>query len=143
MAGYSGTPLPTKLGIKTGHRTCFLREPSTFRDSLGPLPEGITVATNRRTRGPFDVVVYFTRRQAELRRDFERLAGSLAQTGGLWISWPKRTSGIPTDLTEDVIRAIALEGGLVDNKVCAVDDIWSALRLVIRRRDRKPPTIGP
>lgn len=134
MAGYSGTPLPKKLGIKPGARLGLLKAPEDFAATLGALPEGVTTRTT--ARGPFDVVLYFTTAHADLERRFDALARTLDQAGGLWIAWPKRASGVPTDLNENVIRDIGLAAGLVDNKVCAIDDTWSGLRFVIRVKDR-------
>ncbi|MBX7112054.1 MAG: DUF3052 domain-containing protein [Dehalococcoidia bacterium] len=134
MAGYSGTPLPRKLGIKPGARLGLLRAPADFAATLGELPEGVVTRTS--ARGPLDVVVYFTTARADLERRFEALTKALDQAGGLWVAWPKRASGVPTDLDENVIRDIGLAAGLVDNKVCAIDDTWSGLRFVIRLKDR-------
>ena len=135
MAGYSGTPLPRKLGIKEGHRVAVTRAPGGFDRTLGELPDGVTVAT--RARGSLDVVVCFLTRLAELERRFDSLRRAIYPDGGLWIAWPKRSSGVATDLTEDVVREVALAGGLVDNKVCAIDETWSGLRLVYRLEDRR------
>jgi len=134
MAGYSGTPLPQKLGIKAGHRIGLLGPPPDFTQTLGPLPEGTSVRGS--LRGPLDVIVCFTTREADLRRRFDALARALEPDGGLWIAWPKRASGVATDLTENVVRDVALAAGLVDNKVCAIDETWSGLRPVYRLRDR-------
>ncbi len=134
MSGYSGTPLSRKLGIKEGHRVAFSKAPDGFLALAGPLPDGVSV--RGRIRGPLDVIVFFTRRRGELERRFPPLRRALDPAGGLWIAWPKRASGLETDLTEDVVREIALAGGLVDNKVCAIDETWSGLRLVYRLRDR-------
>ena len=134
MAGYSGTPLPKKLGIKEGHRVAVLRAPAGLHNSLRPLPDG--VALRSRARGPLDVVVYFVTRRADLERRLERLVGALDPAGGLWVAWPKRSSGVDTDITEGVVREVALPRGLVDNKVCAIDEVWSGLRLVIRLENR-------
>jgi hypothetical protein len=134
MAGYSGTPLPRKLGIKPGHRLALINAPEDFATTLGELPEAVT--TRKTARGPLDVVVYFTTREADLARRFEALSGALDPAGGLWIAWPKKASGVATDLTENVIRDIGLAAGLVDNKVCAIDDTWSGLRFVVRVQDR-------
>ena len=134
MAGYLGTPLPRKLGMKEGHRVAIIRAPAGIHNVLRPLPDGATVRT--RARGPLDVIVFFVTRRAELERCFDGLRRALYPTGGLWIAWPKRSSGVETDLTEDVVREVALPQGLVDNKVCAIDDTWSELRLVIRLENR-------
>ena len=134
MAGYSGTPLPRKLGIKPAQRVAFPGAPNGFERLLGELPGGVEVRS--RARGELDVIVFFTRRRAELERRFDALRRALDPAGGLWIAWPKRSSSLATDLTEDVVREVALARGLVDNKVCAIDETWSGLRLVIRLRDR-------
>ena len=134
MAGYSGTPLPRKLGIGEADRVAFSRAPEEFARALGPLPDG--VAVRARVRRPLDVIVAFFTRCAELERRYPRLAAALVPDGGLWIAWPKGSSGVATDLTEDVVRQIAIANGMVDNKVCAIDDVWSGLRLVYRLRDR-------
>lgn len=134
MAGYSGTPLPKKLGIKPLARVAFVRAPDDFASTLGDLPEG--VAVRQQARGPLDVIVFFTSRRAELVRRFEQLARALDPAGGLWIAWPKRASGVPTDITEDIVREVGLAAGLVDNKVCAIDEVWSGLRFVYRVIDR-------
>jgi hypothetical protein len=135
MAGYSGTPLPRKLGIKPGHRVLLLRAPDGFEpDVLGPLPDGVTVA--RTARGTADVIVAFFDRRAELERRMPALRERMEPAAGLWIAWPKRSSGVATDLTEDVVRELALANRLVDNKVAAIDATWSGLRLVIRLADR-------
>jgi hypothetical protein len=133
-SGYSGTPLPRKLGIAEGDRICVLREPEGFRDTLGMLPDGVRVSA--RSIQDADVIVAFFKRRAKLNRDLPRLMDALDVDGGLWISWPKRTSGVETDITEDTVREIALPLGLVDNKVCAIDQIWSGLRLVFRKENR-------
>jgi hypothetical protein len=136
-AGYSGTPLPRKLGIKPGHRVLLLRAPDGFEDdTLGALPDGVTVG--RAARGRADVIVGFFDRRTELTRRMPALRRLMVPAAGLWIAWPKRASGVPTDLTEDVVRELALANRLVDNKVAAVDDTWSGLRLVIRLADRPP-----
>lgn len=133
-AGYSGTPLPRKLGIKPGARLALLDAPAGFDATLGELPDGVQL--RRRLAGPLDVIVFFTTRRHPLERRIDALRAALDPSGGLWVAWPKKASKVPTDVTEDVIRAIALQHRLVDNKVCAVDDTWSGLRLVIRVRDR-------
>jgi hypothetical protein len=130
--GYSGTPLPRKLGIKPGHRVLVLGAPEGF--SLGSLPEGVEVRT--RASGSADVIVAFHLRRAELAQRMPALRERMEPAAGLWIAWPKRASKVETDVTEDVVRELALANALVDNKVCAIDEIWSGLRLVIRLRDR-------
>ncbi|HET6936495.1 MAG TPA: DUF3052 domain-containing protein [Candidatus Angelobacter sp.] len=133
MAGYSGTPLVQKIGIKPGHRVLFKNHPSTFVKDLGALPDGVEEAGSKYNA---DVVVCFTDKLADLQKEFPRLTARLASDGMLWISWPKRSSGRLTDLTEDVVRRVGLECGLVDVKVCAVDETWSGLKFVIRLKDR-------
>ncbi|HWT22621.1 MAG TPA: DUF3052 domain-containing protein [Solirubrobacteraceae bacterium] len=134
-AGYSGTPLPRKLGIKPGQRVLLLRAPDGFEaDTLGPLPEGVRVA--RRASGTADVILAFHTRRAELARRMPGLRALMEPAAGLWVAWPKGRSGVETDLTENVVRDVALQHALVDNKVCAIDETWSGLRLVIRLRDR-------
>jgi hypothetical protein len=129
--GYSGTPLPRKLGIKPGHRVALLGAPDGFEaDTLGELPDGVGVV--RRAGGEADVIVSFHTSRAELERRLPALRAMMEPAAGLWIAWPKRASKVPTDMTEDVVREIALPTGLVDNKVCAIDATWSGLRLVIR-----------
>jgi hypothetical protein len=134
VAGYSGTPLPRKLGIEANGRLALVSPPPNFLASLEPLPDGVQLRDS--ARGHNDVILFFATRQAELQRRFPKLAHALDLSGGLWIAWPKRASGVVTDLTERIVREIGLEGGLVDNKVCAVDDTWSGLRFVYRVSDR-------
>jgi hypothetical protein len=133
-AGYSGTPLPRKLGMKEGSRVAVLSAPDDFDATLGPLPDGVVV--RRRLRGPLDVVVFFTTSRAKLDRRIDALRAALDPAGRLWVAWPKRASGVATDVTESVVREIALAHRLVDNKVAAVDATWSGLQLVIRVADR-------
>lgn len=136
MAGYSGTPLPQKLGIKEGSRVALIGAPAGFASALAPLPAKVKL-THRLGPPPLDVILFFTSRAAELEKRFSSLAGALAANGGLWVAWPKMASGVPTDLTGNVVREIGLTAGLVDNKVCAVDDVWSGLRFVFRLKDRQ------
>lgn len=136
MAGYSGTPLPKKLGIKEGQTVVLVDAPGGFERTLGELPPGVKVRTSVRAGDGADVIVLFAKDKAALAKKFGDGKAGLAPDGGYWIAWPKKASGVPTDLTEDVIRADALAAGLVDNKVCAVDDTWSGLRLVYRVADR-------
>jgi hypothetical protein len=133
-AGYSGTPLPKKLGIKEGSRCAFLGAPPEFAEALGTLPAGVDVKTA--AKPALDVIVLFTTSRADLAKRFPAAAKALAPTGGLWVAWPKKASGAATDLTEDVVRAVGLPTGLVDNKVCAIDATWSGLRFVLRLKDR-------
>ena len=134
MTGYSGTPLAKKLGIKEGARVAFPGAPGDFAELLGELPEGVRIKS--RAAGPLDVIVFFTKSLAELERRLPALRRAMDPAAGLWIAWPKRSSGVETDMTEDVVRELGLAGRLVDNKVCAIDETWSGLRLVIRVRDR-------
>ena len=133
MAGYSGTPLVKKLGIKEGAAIAVVRAPNGFAESL-KLPKGVVL--RREARGRLDVVLFFATRRAELARRFPKLANGLEPDGGLWIAWPKRTSGVATDLSFEPVQEIGLDNGLVDNKVCAIDDTWSGLRFVYRVADR-------
>ncbi len=133
MAGYSGTPLATKLGLRPETRVAFLSAPGGFVETL-EIPPGVRLSTQ--ARGRFDVVVFFVTRHAELARRFGPLARLIHPDGGLWIAWPKRASGVATDLSENAIRDVGLDAGLVDNKVCAIDDCWSGLRFVVRVADR-------
>jgi hypothetical protein len=134
VAGYSGTPLPKKLGIKDGHRLAIVDAPEGFDATLGPLPD--TVEVRRTARGSADVLLYFTKRRADLARRIETLGRLIYPDGAIWVAWPKRASGVPTDITEDTVREVALPLGLVDNKVCAIDDTWSGLRIVWRKENR-------
>jgi hypothetical protein len=136
MAGYSQTPLPQKLGIKPGHRVAMIHSPEGFRQTLGELPESAAVHAALDEAEPFDVILYFTDSASDLAGQFATLSRRLEPSGGLWVAWPKKASGVHTDLTEDRVREIGLRAGLVDNKVCAVDDTWSGLRFVIRLKDR-------
>lgn len=136
-AGYSSRSLPDKLGIKPHTRIALLNAPRGYGVTLRPLPPGLRVTGS--LRGTFPFIQLFTTSRRDLERRFPALFRALAQDGALWISWPKRSSGVDTDLTEDVIRAVALAGGLVDVKVCAVDEVWSGLKLVRRTRDRVRP----
>ena len=128
--GYSGTPLVKKLGIKPGHRLLLVDAPDGF--ALEDLPEGVTEAS-----GEADVIVAFFVGRADLERALPGLRERMDKAAGLWIGWPKRASKVETDLTEDVVRELALANTLVDNKVCAIDETWSGLRLVIRLKDRR------
>ena len=133
-AGYSGTPLAKKLGIANGSRATTIDAPTDFRELLAPIPDGVEFRTT--LRGRADVIVFFTRSRAKLERRVEIAGRAIFPNGGLWIAWPKRASKIDTDMTEDVVRDVALPLGLVDNKVCAIDDTWSGLRIVWRRELR-------
>jgi hypothetical protein len=133
-AGYSGTPLVRKLGVKPGARLALIGAPEGLGSALGELPDGVTV--RRRAAGRVDVTVAFFTERAPLLRRLPALRRILRADGGLWIAWPKRSSGVATDLTDGVVRELGLAAGLVDNKVCAIDETWSALRFVYRLADR-------
>jgi hypothetical protein len=127
--GYSGTPLARKLGFKQGMRVVYLNAPDEFA------VDGIDDVARRLAKGT-DLVVFFTAARRELERRLSALRGAIEPDGMLWVAWPKRASGVATDMTENVVREVALPTGLVDTKVCAIDDVWSGLRLVVRRQLR-------
>lgn len=134
MAGYSGTPLVKKLGIKEGFRVALVGAPDGFRRELEGLPDKVSFVTS--VQGQLDFILFFAKTRSELTINFSRLAARLTPTGMLWISWPKKASGVATDLSDGVVREIGLDAGLVDVKVCAVNEIWSGLKFVIRVKDR-------
>jgi hypothetical protein len=140
--GYSGTPLPRKLGIKPGHEVAVLGGPASVAASVAAILTGLpgVAPPHRDLSGsdPLDIIVFFVTWRADLEERLAALRGRMAPAAGLWIAWPKRASRVPTDMTEHVVREIALPTGLVDNKVCAIDEVWSGLRLVIRRELRPP-----
>lgn len=133
-AGYSGTPLVKKLGIKAGSVVAVLNDPGHFAELVDPLPAGVTVRST--IRGKADVVVFFTKRAAELTRRIDSLGRAIHPDAMLWVCWPKRAAKVPSDMTESVVRAAALERGMVDVKVCAVDETWSGLKVVWRKERR-------
>lgn len=135
MAGYSKTPLAQKLGIKTGTRVAALTAPDDYRKWLDPLPEGVSFA-DRANAGSKFVHLFVTERRT-LQKELKGLRKRLDDAGVLWVSWPKKSSGVATDITEDVIRDVCLPLGFVDVKVCAVDETWSGLKLMIRREERR------
>ncbi|OWY72081.1 DUF3052 domain-containing protein [cyanobacterium TDX16] len=135
MAGYSGTPLHKKLGMKEGHRVALYGEPPDFLDLIGPASKALAISRRPRS-GRFSVIVFFTKSAALLQKALPQLKSRMEPAAGLWIAWPKKASGVKTDVTEDTVRAFGLAAGLVDNKVCAIDETWSGLRLVIRVKDR-------
>jgi hypothetical protein len=155
-AGYSGTPLAAKLGIKGGLRVAVLNAPEGFDAELAPLPDGVELrsrlppraraarqsgeprarAARQSGEAAIDLALVFVTRRAELERRFPAVAARLPPAGSLWVAWPKRSSGRPTDLTEDVLREVGLPLGWVDTKVCAVNEIWSGLRFVLRLENR-------
>jgi hypothetical protein len=134
MAGYSRRSLPEKLGIKSGFRFCI--PPSNYEATLGVLPPG--VQRFLKPAGTLDFIQFFTKHRSELERAFPFLKKRLAETGMLWISWPKAASRLATDVNENVVREVGLKNQMVDTKVCAVDDVWSGLKFVYRVKDRIP-----
>lgn len=135
VAGYSGTPLAKKLGIKPGSRLLAVNAPADYAALLEPLPENVIFA--RVGTAELDVVHVFTKSRVELIKLIDRYKTKIKQDGAIWVSWPKKASGIPTEVTEDTVREVALPLGLVDIKVCAVDETWSGLKLVIRKENRR------
>ena len=133
--GYSGKPLVEKLGIKSGHRLALIDAPAGFPKALGALPEGVSVEGAKAKE--LDAILLFADRAAVLEQKMPPAIARLAQAGMLWIAWPKKASGVATDITEDVVRRIALASGVVDVKVCAITDVWSGLKLVRRLKDRR------
>lgn len=133
-AGYSGTPLPQKLGIKEGDVVAVVNDPGHFGELVTPLPDGVTLRAG--ARGKADVVALFTKSEAELKRRINTIGRMIFPDAMAWVCWPKKASRVPTDMTEDVVRSVALPKGLVDVKVCAVDETWSGLKLVWRKELR-------
>ena len=133
MAGYSGTPLERKLGIASGSRVLVVDAPDGFE-----VPGDGEIVT----APPVDVALVFVTARAELERHWPKVTKALVADGGFWVAWPKKASKVPTDMTEDVVREVALPRGLVDNKVCAIDEVWSGLRLVVRKENRADWTGG-
>ncbi len=135
MAGYSGTPLVKKLGFKNGFRAAIVNPPKGFEKELMPLPEEVTIF-NKSLPKSLDLILFFTDSEQTLFKEFPRLARKLEQNGMLWIAWPKKASGVNTDVTEAIVRRIGLDAGLVDVKICAVNEVWSGLKFVYRLKDR-------
>lgn len=134
MAGYSGTPLPKKLGIKENFRIALINAPRSFRPELGVLPRNTQIV--RDLTDPLDLVVLFVDRETNLARQFPAVAESLSAAGMIWVAWPKKSSGVKTDLAFENVQKIGLDCGLVDVKICAIDDVWSGLKFVYRVKDR-------
>jgi hypothetical protein len=134
LAGYSATPLSKKLGYKAGFRACVKSAPDHYLEIIHPLPAN--VAISNRFQKDVDLCHFFTMSRSKLESELPKLLGIIRQNGMIWVSWPKKASKVPTDITENVIRSTALPLGLVDVKVCAVDDVWSGLKLVIRKELR-------
>ena len=134
MAGYSGTPLATKLGIKPGSRIALVGAPKGYRESLAPLPEDVQFSSKPAPTS--DIVQIFTTQKAELQSALAICRKTLKTTAAIWISWPKKSAEVPSQITEQTVREVALPLGFVDVKVCAVDDVWSGLKLVVRKELR-------
>lgn len=134
MAGYSSTPLPKKLGIKEASRIALINAPKDFPQTLGELPHNAEIVT--RVTKPLDIALLFVTTERALLRDFEKLSAKLASNGMIWVAWPKKSSGVATDLSFDRVQRIGLDAGLVDVKICAIDDVWSGLKFVYRLKDR-------
>ena len=133
-AGYSGTPLAKKLGIGTGHRVWLVHAPANYQALVSPLPDGVTFVS--RPSNTTDVAHVFTSTRRDLEKMLRGARKTLKPDAAIWVSWPKKSSKVPTDITEDVIREVALPMGFVDIKVCAVDETWSGLKLVVRKELR-------
>ena len=139
MAGYSGTPLTKKLGIKEGSRIVFARAPKGFQQEVGELPPRVRFVT--RAGNPIDIILLFAKSHSVLKKDFVRMAKRLSPNGMLWVAWPKKSSGVPTDLSFNNVQRVGLEAGLVDVKICAVNEVWSGLKFVYRLKDRPPDNV--
>jgi hypothetical protein len=135
MAGYSGTPLPKKLGVKENQRIGLVNKPSDFESLLGDLPVNAHVV--KRLTAPLDMVVLFVEAERALEKQFPSIAKKIAPNGMIWVAWPKKSSGVPTDLSFERVQRIGLDCGLVDVKICAIDEVWSGLKFLIRLKDRK------
>jgi hypothetical protein len=134
MAGYSGTPLVKKLGIKEGSRVALVNAPRNFETELGELPDNVKFMKS--TIKSLDLILFFVLSERALAKDFAKLAARLTSNGMIWIAWPKKSSGVATDLTFECVQRIGLNAGLVDVKICAIDDTWSGLKFVYRLKDR-------
>ncbi|HVT40167.1 MAG TPA: DUF3052 family protein [Gemmatimonadaceae bacterium] len=137
MAGYSGTPLAQKLGITPGRTILLSHAPKDYLQLVAPLPDGVRIVS--RLTGDTDIVHLFATKKGELAKALRSLRRKLRQDGAVWVSWPKKAARVPTDITEDTIREVALPMGFVDVKVCAIDEQWSGLKLVIRKELRTRP----
>jgi hypothetical protein len=137
MSGYSGTPLAQKLGIAPQMAVVLIRAPTNYRKLLGRIASSVEFSDQIKNASNF--VHIFTKSRGELEKRLSILREKVADTGIVWVSWPKKSSGVPTDVTEDVVRSIALPLGFVDVKVCAIDETWSGLKLMVRRTNRKVP----
>ena len=132
--GYSGKPLAAKLGVKDDMRLAVLHAPKEWAEWLGPLPDGAKLV--KTLKAPLDLAVIFVTAASKLTDDFSRVAEFIGEKRSIWVAWPKKASGVATDLHEGIVREIGLDAGLVDNKICAVDETWSGLRFVYRLADR-------
>jgi hypothetical protein len=139
MAGYSETPLAKKLGIREGQRLGFVNAPKGFKKELAPLPADVKISVGQLTK-PLDLIILFTDSERLLKIEFPLLAEKLNVAGMLWVAWPKKSSGVATNLTFDIVQQTGLQAGLVDVKICAVNEIWSGLKFVYRLKDRKSRT---
>jgi hypothetical protein len=137
-AGDSGTPLARKLGIGEGDDVALFGAPGWLEDEIGQLPDIASLHTNLADEARYDVIVAFVTARTELESELPRLRARMAPACGLWIVWPKRAARIATDMTDNVVRDVGLPAGLVDNKVAAIDETWTGLRLIIRRENRQP-----
>jgi len=135
MAGYSGTPLAKKLGIKPGYKLGLVNAPKGFQKELAGMPEAVKITVSRLV-GPLDLILLFLTSEKNLIKEFPKVKEKLSRTGMLWVAWPKKSSGVTTDLSFDVVQKFGLAAGLVDVKICAVNDIWSGLKFVYRLKDR-------
>ena len=134
MARYSGTPLVKKLGIKADDRVLLVNPPVGFESEIVAMAPGTTFVSESRV--PLDVILLFVRSAKDLEAQFKRIAKKLTQSGGFWVAWPKKSSGLATDLSFDAVQRVGLAVGLVDNKICAINETWSGLRFVTRVKDR-------
>jgi hypothetical protein len=134
MAGYSGKPLARKLGIKENWRVKLVNAPNGFEQELGELPDGVDLSG--RSNKPFNLVLLFVKSESALKKEFSKYAKKIARDGMLWVAWPKKSSGVATDLLFDNVQKTGLREGLVDVKICAVNEIWSGLKFVYRLKDR-------
>jgi hypothetical protein len=134
MAGYSSTPLAKKLGFREGSRIGLVNAPKNFEKELGKLPHNAELV--KRLTNSLDIILFFVLTERALLRDFARLAKKLTANGMIWIAWPKKSSGVSTDLSFDSVQRTGLNAGLVDVKICAIDDTWSGLKFVYRLKDR-------
>lgn len=137
-AGYTAVPLRRKLGIAEGDDVALIGAPGWFEDEIRQLPDIASLHTDLADEARYDVIVAFVTGRAEFETELPRLRARMAPACGLWIAWPKKAARTPTDMTDNVVREVALPAGLVDNRVCAIDEVWTGLQLVIRRENRQP-----